>query len=101
VEEPDLFSEGLLAVEFDIDQNGRATNIRIIESDPEGLLDKRIIYLLGRHFYRPRFEDGTPVLTQDIQLSHNFVYLAKSAKKDPGKSKGDSDGRLEYPGDIN
>ncbi len=101
MEEPDLFSQGLLTVVFDIDQNGRATNIRIIESDPEGLLDKRIIYLLGRYFYRPRFEDGTPVLTRDLQLSHNYSYLAKSAKKDPGKSKGASDGRLEYPGDIN
>ena len=99
-EEPDLFSEGLLAVEFDIDQNGRATNIRIIESDPEGLMDKRVIYLLGRYFYRPRFEDGAPVLTKDIQLSHNFSYLANSAKKDPDKSKGNSDNRLEYPGAI-
>jgi tetratricopeptide (TPR) repeat protein len=99
-EEPDLFSEGLLAMEFDIDQNGRATNIRIIESDPEGLMDKRIIYLLGRYFYRPRFEDGMPVLTRDIQLSHSFSYLAKSAKKDPGRSKDNSGGRLEYPGNI-
>jgi tetratricopeptide (TPR) repeat protein len=103
-EEPDLFREGLLAVEFDIDQNGRAANIRIIESDPEGLLDKRIIYLLGRYFYRPRFKDGAPVLTQDIQLSHSFIYLTTStekAKKDSGKSKDNSGDRLEYPGDIN
>jgi tetratricopeptide (TPR) repeat protein len=100
MEEPDLFREGLLAVEFDIDQNGRTTNIRIIESDPEGLMDKRIIYLLGRYFYRPRFEDGAPALTKDIQLSHNFSYLAKSAKKDQGKSKDNSDDRLEYPGDV-
>jgi len=99
-EEPDLFSAGLLAVKFDIDQNGRATNIRIIESDPEGLLDKRVIYLLGRYFYRPRFEDGAPVLTRDLQLSHSFSYLAKSAKQDPRKSKDASDGRLEYPGTV-
>jgi tetratricopeptide (TPR) repeat protein len=99
-EEPDLFREGLLAVEFDIDQDGRATNIRIIESDPEGLLDKRVIYLLGRYFYRPRFEDGAPVLTPDIQLSHGFSYLSESTKKDTGKSKNKSDNRLEYPGDI-
>jgi hypothetical protein len=101
LEEPDLFREGLLTVEYDIDLNGRADNIRVIESDPEGLLDKRVIYLLGRYYYRPSYKDGLPIVTEGTQLSHHFSYLAETEKQEPTKSTDNSGGRLEYPDDIN
>jgi tetratricopeptide (TPR) repeat protein len=101
LEEPDLFREGLLVAEYDIDQNGRADNIRIIESDPAGMLDKRISYLLGRNFYRPRYADGVPVVTEGQQLRHRFIYLPDDAEKAAKEKSSDSGGRLEYPAAVN
>jgi len=100
IENPDLFREGLLMAEYDIDDDGRADNIRIIESDPAGLLDKRVTYLLGRYFYRPRFAEGVPVATEGIQLRHQFSYLPEKGKQEARERTDDSGDRLEYPGGI-
>ena len=101
LENPDAFLEGLLVAEYEIDEDGRIDNIRFIESDPAGLLDKRVIYLLGRYFYRPRFADGAPVLTEGIELRHRFRYLPEKSKQDAEKSRADPGDRLEYPGAMN
>ena len=100
-ENPDLFREGLLVAEYEIDDDGRADNIRIIESDPEGMLDKRVTYLLRRYFYRPRFAEGVPVATEGIQLRHLFSYLPETGKQEASKRADDTGERLEYPGGLN
>ena len=76
-DDPDLFRNGLLVTDFDVDENGRIDNIRIIESDPAGLMDKKISYLLGRQFYRPRMLNGETVTTEGLQIRHGFSYLPK------------------------
>jgi hypothetical protein len=101
VENPDLFREGFLVAEYDVSQNGRTDNIRIIEADPAGLLDRRVVSLIGRYFYRPRFENGIAVVTASLQLRHRFIYLPDTAKPDTKKKVNDTDGRIEYPGGIN
>jgi tetratricopeptide (TPR) repeat protein len=100
VEDPDQFRNGLVVAEFDIDENGRVKNILIVESDPPNLIDKKISYLLGRYFYRPRFANGVPVQTGGQRIRHNFSYLPqdKPTKKDKPLENGSSEGKLEYPG---
>ena len=99
-DDPDLFRNGLLVADFDVDENGRIDNIRIIESDPAGLMDKKISYLLGRQFYRPRMLDGETVTTEGLQIRHGFSYLPKqeTKKQDDKPARDSNSGKLEYPG---
>jgi hypothetical protein len=98
--EPDQFADGFIMVEFVVNEYGRVDDIRIIESDPPKLLDKRIKYLMGRSFYRPRLVDGSAVVSDELQLRHNFSYLRSKVETQPLKQPAiDTDtGRLEYPG---
>lgn len=101
VEDPDRFINGQVLAQYDIDDFGRVDNITIIESDPTGLIDKRVRYLLTRYFYRPRIVAGEPLVTEAIALTHRFSYLPEKVAADEtakqGGSNGDSE-RLSYPG---
>jgi hypothetical protein len=98
--EPDQFADGFIMVEYVVNKHGRADDIRIIESDPPSLMDKRVKYLMGRNFYRPRFVDGAAVVSEELQLRHNFSYLRSKVETEPLEQPAiDADsGRLEYPG---
>jgi tetratricopeptide (TPR) repeat protein len=94
-ENPNKFMSGYVTAEYDIDASGRVENIRIIESYPADLLDKRVRMTLSRQNYRPRMLDGVPVATQAEQLQHEFNY---EIQPDEGDDKGEEGGRIERPG---
>ncbi|MEJ2139465.1 MAG: tetratricopeptide repeat protein [Gammaproteobacteria bacterium] len=102
LEDPDRFAEGQLLLRYNVDENGRVDDIKIVESNPPDLMDKRISYLLGRFLYRPRLVEGEPVLTANIDARHRFSYLRPDAEKsaekgDANAANDDADGRLSYP----
>lgn len=59
-------------VAFDVLSNGRARNIRIVEASPED--NNRVIRtarrLVAGTKFRPRFEDGKPVTTTDVNMKY-------------------------------
>lgn len=59
-------------VSFDVLSNGQARNIRVVESKPED--DVRVIRTARRIVagtkFRPRFEDGKPVKTTDVNMKY-------------------------------
>lgn len=97
LQDPDRFAEGNLILRYDVDENGRVENIKVVESDPSGLMEKRISYLLTRFLYRPRLVAGEPVVSQDVQAMHRFSYLLSAPEPTDTESEGDSEGRLSYP----
>lgn len=94
-EEPDAFLPGYINVMYDIDESGRVRNVEVLESDPPGLIDKRIKILVSRIGYRPRMVDGEPVATPGNRLSHQFMYLTGEIEDDD--TDADDDKRLELP----
>lgn len=50
--------EGVLTLEFTVDVRGRAHDIRVIESDPAGLMDTAGITQISNSIFRPRITDG-------------------------------------------
>jgi hypothetical protein len=84
--DPDRFRPGSLQALVDIDDYGLASNIRITESNPQGLLDDTARATLKRYQFRPRFAAGQPVATSDLQISHAFSHLS-----DQQDSAADSD----------
>jgi tetratricopeptide (TPR) repeat protein len=95
-EDPNRFMSGYVTAEYDIDASGRVRNIRIIESYPADMLDKRVSILLSRRNYRPRMLDGVPVETKAEQLQHEFNYEAQLNEEDEDSEE--EGGRIERPG---
>ncbi|MDP6435668.1 MAG: energy transducer TonB [Gammaproteobacteria bacterium] len=93
--QPDAFLTGYVNISYDIDKSGRVKNVEVLESDPPGLIDKRIKILVSRIGYRPRMVDGEPVATPNNRLSHEFMYLAGEIEEDDtDDEKGE---RIELP----
>ena len=90
---PDTFLDGYVTAQYDIDASGRVRNIRIIESDPAGILDKRIRMMLSRRYYRPRIIDGIPVETKNKLIQHQFNYEVEPDNTDIEKDSS----RIERP----
>ena len=59
---------------FDVPSNGWPTNIRVIASEPiaDSKLQARGKRVLSATRYRPRFERGKPVASENISLKHQF-----------------------------
>ncbi len=106
----DLLREGYVLIGFTISDRGRVEDARIIESDPVGLLDERVIDTLQRSYYRPRLDEGRAVDTEDLLYRHDFFYLedretdagdeADEPLPYPDREEDDaSSGPLEYPDD--
>ncbi|MGI9292073.1 MAG: energy transducer TonB [Gammaproteobacteria bacterium] len=93
-EQPNLFAEGFAIAEYDVDASGRVRNVRIIESEPAKLIDKKFRLSLTRQRYRPRLVDGAPVRTtgEQVRIAFNYEKQSNKAEKE-GKPE-----RLKRPG---
>jgi len=60
---------------FDVSPSGKARNIEIIESSPEDnvLYKRRAKRSIANTKFRPRYEDGKPVLTTGVSLRYVFT----------------------------
>lgn len=76
---------GYVLVKFAVDETGRVSSAEVLESDPAGLIDKRVLNAVRRSLYRPRHLDGLPVLTEDISLRHEFGYRIKPKATPPAE----------------
>jgi hypothetical protein len=76
VDNSNLNNEYVL-VNFDVSANGRARNIEIVESNPPENVRNRskVRKSLKYAKFRPRFEGGVPVITQN--LTHRYVFPPK------------------------
>ncbi|MEC4090797.1 energy transducer TonB [Pseudoalteromonas rubra] len=65
---------GYVRMQFDINEQGRPENIRIIESSHNGLFDQEAIRSLKKWKYNPKTENGTPVrqTNQNVQLEFDI-----------------------------
>ena len=71
------YKQGYISIRFDIDTRGRARNIKIIESDPDGLLDKEAELAIKRSVYRPVHIEGEIQPSKDLITRHEFQYYAE------------------------
>jgi tetratricopeptide (TPR) repeat protein len=94
VQQPQRFREGYVMAEFNVEADGRVRKIRIIESAPASLIDKRVRIVLARQRYRPRFIAGEALASNGERLRHQFNYELQRNQNDD-----DKDGeRLTRPG---
>jgi len=67
---------GTATYDYSVSTRGRAVNVRIMETDPDGLDDmyQSVGRQLRRRIHRPRFADGDVVQTDHMSFSHSFYY---------------------------
>ena len=67
----------IISMRFDVDDTGTPRNIEIIEGDPSGYWDEIFERHVGKFVYRPRFDNGEPVVTEGLGWS--MAYLPSEA----------------------
>jgi tetratricopeptide (TPR) repeat protein len=92
---------GLVLASLTVDANGEARNTRIIESDPPGLLDKRVLAALDYTAFRPKMADGATVASEGVQFRHEFRYpraaATESSPPPAREAAGEPGQRIGYP----
>lgn len=89
-----LLGDGYALVRYSVDTAGRAQNIEILESEPPGRIDSRLIRALKLAYFRPRVKDGEPVYTTGLMLRHEFKYALDE------EPPADNDGVPQGPGEA-
>jgi protein TonB len=57
-------TKGYVVVKFEIGENGRVSNVAVIESTPAGVFDDAATTAVRKWVYEPRKENGVPVVSQ-------------------------------------
>ena len=68
--------EGSITMSYSISERGRVTNLKLIEQRPSAFMEfqRSAQRLVRRTLFRPRFEDGEAVPTENQVLVHTFYY---------------------------
>lgn len=71
-----LYQErGFVEVVFDVSTFGRPVNLRVVDSQPAGVvMDNLVVRKLRGFKYRPMFKDGLPTETLGLRYRHEFRY---------------------------
>ncbi|MFK8051484.1 MAG: tetratricopeptide repeat protein [Woeseiaceae bacterium] len=65
---------GFVEVGFTVSPFGRPIALYVIDSQPAGLMDRKVLSGLRSFKYRPAFRDGNAVQTQGLTFRHDFRY---------------------------
>ena len=57
-------AKGYVVVKFDIGENGRVSNVEVVESTPSGIFDTAATTAVRKWIYEPRKENGVAVSSQ-------------------------------------
>jgi protein TonB len=57
-------TKGFVVVKFEIGENGRVSNVAVLESTPAGVFDDAATTAVRKWVYEPRKENGVPVVSQ-------------------------------------
>ncbi len=65
---------GVVELSVDIDERGVVTQIDTLRSEPKDLMDFKVRRAARRARYRPAFDGTEPRGTEDVRITHAFVY---------------------------
>ena len=85
-EENEADQTGYISLRYAIGVSGKTTNIEVIESDPEGLIERIAVSAIKKTVYRPVYIEAEPQASSDINFRHEFLYSIGSKPKDSNTS---------------
>jgi tetratricopeptide (TPR) repeat protein len=86
-EENEADQIGYISLRYAIGVNGKTTNIEVIESDPEGLIERVAVSAIKKTVYRPVYIEAEPQESSAINFRHEFLYSIGSKPKDSNTSE--------------
>ena len=86
-EENEADQTGYISLRYAIGVNGKTTNIEVIESDPEGLIERVAVSAIKKTVYRPVYIEAEPQESSAINFRHEFLYSIGSKPKDSNTSE--------------
>jgi TonB family protein len=91
-EAPETLEDGYVLISYTVKSDGRTEDVKVVESEPPGMMDKSLVSTFMRSHFRARRIEGQAVDTDRLLYQLDFRYA-----KESGKNR--SDGPLEYPED--
>lgn len=79
------YSWGTIVVQFDVNADGRVSQITGVGAEPSGKVEDAYIDRLNDAVFRPQIVDGTPVEAKDIKFTHYFRYYVEKPDKKADK----------------
>lgn len=72
----DTVRQGRITVTYVISNRGRATNIKLVEANPDSFTDmlRKVQRELRSRIYRPQFDESGPISSPEQVLTHRFYY---------------------------
>lgn len=64
--------EGWVHVRFDVTPEGGTDNIVVVDSDPPDTFDRAAVEAVKRYKYKPRVENGAPVMRPGVEVVLSF-----------------------------
>ena len=65
---------GVVELSFRVDESGGVSGIATLHSEPQDLMDVKVRRAVRRARYRPAFDGETTLATEDVRVSHEFMY---------------------------
>ncbi len=86
---PENFEQGTIEVGYAINTSGQATNIRLIEARPAGLveMENEVLREVRSLIHRPRLENGKIVPVDGMIYTHEFFYRPTDLAAPPAESE--------------
>lgn len=81
-----LGKEATVSVRYDVDVNGRATNIRIMDAGASRRFNRSVVRALQRSKFIPGKFNGTPIYTHDQHRNFRFSISKTTAMEVPDTS---------------
>ncbi len=67
---------GVVELSFRVDESGGVSGIATLRSEPRDLMDVKVRRAVRRARYRPVFDGQNTLATEDVRVSHEFMYYA-------------------------
>lgn len=65
-------TEGFVHIGFSVDTLGRVFDAYIIEAEPKGAFEKSALKAIKKFKYKPKYEDGVPVVSKGLSYLFRF-----------------------------
>lgn len=88
---------GVVELSFRVDASGGVSRIATLHSEPQNLMDVKVRRAVRRARYRPAFDGEATLATDDVRVSHEFMYYPTDDFPPDGGSKVRTDA-ANHPG---
>ena len=86
---------GVVELSFRVDESGAVSGIATLHSEPQDLMDVKVRRAVRRARYRPTFDGEKTLATEDVRVSHEFMYYPTDdfPGAEPAKEQADAANR--------